>query len=195
LAGREQGGKKMKGDGVYDTFVWGQCRLQSLVEPGRLWRGSNARTTLFEVTGSPQEVTEALAHLPAKLDRTLVNKFTKNKMRWKLESHSGGKAVTLLVLTPKWLDKVTFTVAHGGSDGRCVVRAFARSTGFLPVVWPLSWLLNICLFWVPFTDALGEMSWFISNEALKASQLDHTFLETNRPRKNGSSSTTHQSNL
>ena len=74
---------KMKGDGVYDTFVWGQCKIQSLVEPGRLWRSSNARTTTYEVTGSPQEVTQALANLPAKLDRTLQNKFTKNVMRWR----------------------------------------------------------------------------------------------------------------
>lgn len=89
---------------------------------------------------------------------------------FRLHKHRPGKQVEALILTPYWLDKATFDVHPVGSD-KCIVNAFARSTGVLPVVIPLSFILNAAFFFIPFTDALGKMSRHLIRRVMEKSQL------------------------
>ena len=64
----------------------------------------------------------------------------------RLFSHKRGKRVSMLIMTPYWLDKASFDV-HPVGENKCTVTAFSRSTGVLPVVLPFSFLLNTLFFW------------------------------------------------
>ena len=154
---------------MFQQYVKAQSYIQGLIEPSRLWRSSNSRTTRYEVEGTPAEVTSCLCSAAERLDKT-QNPLTGNAMRWRLFSHTSGRNVTVLITTPYWLDKASFQV-HPVGENKCVVKAFARSTGVLPIVIPFSFVLNTVLFWVPFTDALGKMSKLIITKMMEESKL------------------------
>ena len=155
---------------MFQKFVWVQSNIQARIEPSRLWRSSNSRTMRFEVTGRPEDITSSLASAVERLDKT-QNPLSGNGMRWKVFKHKHGRKVTVLVLTPYWLDKASFQV-HPVGENKCTLTAFARSTGVLPVVIPFSFLINTLFFWVPFTDGLGKMSKYIITRSIDEAGLN-----------------------
>jgi len=106
------------------------------------------------VHGKPNEILDGICKAVVLADGT-KNPTSSNNLKMRVSKYQPGKRVVVQVLTPLWLDLVTFELKSPGGEkdeAQCTLRAFARSTGIFPITWPLSPLLNLAFFPVPFTD-------------------------------------------